>query len=393
MTSTSAHLHSTRGRAAAMAIAIAVLATACAGAPPKRDVFWPDPPEKTRIKLVRSIRGEGDLKTGFWFRLSRMLFASNSKAVAYPTGIAIDPSERFLYVAGPARVVRIDLLEGHVVDAVKRMPRGAYGLAVDGEGLIYVGDHRGNEIWIYDPNGNPVAKLGQGVLEHPTGLAIDRRAQILYAISGIEQGSNRHVIEAFSLKGEHLRTIGARGVGPGEFNYPVNIAVGAEGRIHVTDMLNFRVQTFERDGQPYGVFGEAGVGAPAQFQKLKGIAVDSFGNIHVSDSLTGNVQVFNSRFHPLIAYGGPIVPMVVPTAIAIDSKNRIYVADYGGHAVHELELVNTTAAECLPQDDKEKAKPAVRAAAQGEKGTDTSPAATDVGAKPATGSQPATRSP
>src|SRR6266540_4272508 len=134
MTSTSAHLHSTRGRAAAMAIAIAVLATACAGAPPKRDVFWPDPPEKTRIKLVRTIRSERDLKTGFWFRLSRVLFESNSKQVTFPTGIAIDPSDRFVYVAGPSRVVRIDMQEGNVQDAVKRLPRAPYGLAVDGEG-------------------------------------------------------------------------------------------------------------------------------------------------------------------------------------------------------------------------------------------------------------------
>ncbi len=384
------HRRTQRGCAArGAALAAAALAMACAGAPKKPDLFWPDPPEKTRIKLVRTIQGEADLRTSFWNRLVRALFDTSSSMVTYPTGMAIDPSERFLYVTGPTRVVRIDLQEGRVRDAVSRKPRAPYGVAVDAEGRLYVSDHAGNEVSVYDPGGQLVAKIGRGMLQQPTGIAIDRRAQILYVVSGAGRESKRHVIEAFSLKGDHLRTIGTRGSNPGEFNFPVNIAVGAEGRIFVTDMLNFRVQALEREGQPYGMFGQAGVGAPAHFQKLKGIALDSFGNIHVSDSHSGNVQVFNARFQPLIAYGGAAVPMVVPTAVAIDSKNNIFVADYGNHAVHQFALVGTTAEDCLPkQGEKAKAPPAPAATGDAGPAQPAPPASGDASrAQPAGGGQ------
>jgi hypothetical protein len=73
------------------------------------------------------------------------------------------------------------------------------------------------------------------------------------------------------------------------------------------------------------------------------------------DSEQGYVQLFNAKFQSLMAFGGRAkLPgyMLVPTAIVIDSKNSIFVADYAAGTVNEYRLINTTAAdsEAAPGD-------------------------------------------
>ncbi|MDH3769263.1 MAG: hypothetical protein OES99_12545, partial [Gammaproteobacteria bacterium] len=61
-----------------------------------------------------------------------------------------------------------------------------------------------------------------------------------------------------------------------------------------------------------------------------------------------NVQIFNQNGDVLLFFGGrgPIPGMLRnPTAIAIDGRNHIYVADFVNHRVNEYRLVNTTAAD------------------------------------------------
>jgi DNA-binding beta-propeller fold protein YncE len=84
------------------------------------------------------------------------------------------------------------------------------------------------------------------------------------------------------------------------------------------------------------------------FDKPKGVAVDSFGNVYVVDSGWSNVQIFNRKAQVLLFFGGrgPIPGMMKnPTAIAIDRKDNIYVADYLNHRVEQYRLVNTVAAD------------------------------------------------
>ncbi len=112
----------------------------------------------------------------------------------------------------------------------------------------------------------------------------------------------------------------------------------------VSDMLNFRVQEFDPEGNLVSFFGGPGQ-APGSFDKAKGLAFDAFGNIYVVDSQLAIVQIFNSRHQVLMGFGGRLEKlgyMLLPTAIAIDSKNTIYVADFAGRCISEYQLVNTT---------------------------------------------------
>ena len=120
-----------------------------------------------------------------------------------------------------------------------------------------------------------------------------------------------------------------RGIEPGEFRYPSFIAVGPNGTLYVTDVLNSRVQAFDRDGRFVRQFGELGNG-PGTFARPKGVAVDSEGHVYVVDAAFSNVQIFDQQGRLLLAFGQMgrgEGDLDLPLGLFIDRSDRIYVAD------------------------------------------------------------------
>jgi DNA-binding beta-propeller fold protein YncE len=337
----------TASRRAAAALALAFLASACATAKPP-DVFFPPPPDKPRIKWVRSLQTEDDLGQGTWRKIWQALVPhDSSNALVAPTGLALSPDEKTLYAAVPhrARVVAIDLAKRtfSALGVSGRNPLARpIGVAVDATGAIYVSDKDGSSIFVYAPDGSLLRKFGREWLSEPTGIAVDRKGQVLYVVNDASTNEGRHSIEVFSLAGKHLRTMGGhRAADPGFFSFPRSLAVTRTGELHVVDMLNFRVQVFDPRGSLVRFYGAVGSGFPGQFDKIHSVAFDSFDNVYVADAVQG-VHILNADAKPLMLFGPPV--MRAPSAVVIDSKNTIYVADLL-HAVHEFQLVNTKAAD------------------------------------------------
>lgn len=365
---------------AVLLLALGFLASACATAKPAPDLRWPLPPDPARVKFVRAFREDDDLKPSTFSRMMRTLFAAPGAAqIDQPSGLALSPDDRFLYVVSPSAtpIIAVDLLEGKVRSfgtSAEARPGSAYGVAVDGEGRIYVTDSARNAVRVYSKEGRQLQRIEER-MQRPTGIAIDRRRKLLYVVSGVSRESTDHRVEVFSLEGKHLRTIGTRGSEGGQFNFPTNVGVTRDGLLYVVDMLNFRIQIFDPEGNLQGMFGSPGNG-PGLFDKAKGIAFDSFDNVYVSDSQLGLVQMFNSKNQVLMAFGGKLAKvgyMLVPTSLAITSKNTIFVADYAAKTVSEYQLIDTTA------EDSFKALAAPPAAsdkaAQAPASSDATPAA------------------
>jgi len=334
---------------------LAVVASGCAARQKAGEVAWPLPPDKPRVKYVRSISVERDLDPSIWRRAGRSLVTTEeSDAILQPTGIALSADEQRLYVACVSRnrVIEVDLTNRtmhRVAEPEGYRPKTPFAVAIDADDTLYVSDSSEGLVWTYDRDGKFVRQIGKRILERPTGIAVDRRRQLLYVVDGARKGSQNHKVEVFSLAGDHVRTIGKRGSGPGELNFPDYVAVAPDGNVYVSDMLNFRVQVFDPEGTLVTMFGSVGQG-PGEFDKLKGIAFDGFGNVHAVDGQTGIVQIFNSRHQVLMAYGGRanrIEFTILPTAIAIDSRNNIYVADWGGSRVNQYVLFDTTAEDSV----------------------------------------------
>ena len=69
--------------------------------------------------------------------------------------------------------------------------------------------------------------------------------------------------------GAELRRIGERGASPGTFNFPTNLALDRDGRLHVADSLNFRIQVFDAALQPLRQVGSQG-DRPGYFSPAEG---------------------------------------------------------------------------------------------------------------------------
>jgi DNA-binding beta-propeller fold protein YncE len=230
------------------------------------------------------------------------------------------------------RVVVFDLAKKRSyligIDADKGRVKAPVGIAASSDGRLFVGDAGAARIFVYDTNnqGSYLTAIGQkGELETPSGLALDEKRRRLYVVD-----SKRHHVAIFSLADyRRLGTIGKRGVGPGEFNFPTNAAVDAQGNLYVVDTGNFRVQVFDPEERHVRTFGKAGDSA-GSFARPKGIALDAEGHIYVVDAAFQNFQILDQEGRPLIAIGkGGRDPgsFLLPAGMTIDSEDRIYVVD------------------------------------------------------------------
>jgi hypothetical protein len=165
-------------------------------------------------------------------------------------------------------------------------------------------------------------------LKQPTGIAFSPVSKETWVVE-----TAAHRIAVLDEQGNRLRTIGKRGTGEGEFNFPTHLCIDASGNAYVVDAMNFRIQIFDNKGKFLSAFGEAG-DVSGYFARPKGIALDSWGNIYIADALFHGVQVFNRSGELLYRFGvqgQEKGEFWMPNGIYIDRNNYIYVADtYNG---------------------------------------------------------------
>ena len=250
---------------------------------------WPLPPEQPRVRYLTTYKGLDDFKTkktGKWksLLLGEDDAGASSDAMVKPYGIAVSTSGR-VYVTDTAsrHVFAFDPDEKTVTfigDVGAGRLAKPIGVAVDEEGKVFVADATLKRVLGYGQDGSFVIAIGHdGELQTPAGMAVDRTRKLLYVAD-----SSKHQILCYStVDGASVRTMGKRGVGPGEFNFPTNLFTDAEGRLYVADTMNFRIQIFDAEGQFVRMFGTQG-DTPGTFNRPKGVALDSLGNLYVADT-------------------------------------------------------------------------------------------------------------
>lgn len=185
--------------------------------------------------------------------------------------------------------------------ALTDRPRNPALVATTPQGDLLVGDSAGAAVYRYAPDGalrmRYVARAGEPPLR-PGGLAVV--GDTLWV-----SNTAAHRIEVFSLSGgEHQRSIGRRGNGPGEFGFPLGIAVTPRGEVLVVDMLGCRVQVLDASGRWLRDLGGPGDQA-GRFAQPKDVAVGPDGVIFVSDSASQRVTAFDAGGGVLGVFGGP----------------------------------------------------------------------------------------
>lgn len=122
-----------------------------------------------------------------------------------------------------------------------------WGVCVDKDANIIVGDRRNNRIQVFYPDGQfkfafGTKGSGDGQLELPAGVTTDRQNRIIVA------DKDNHRIQVFSASGRFILKFGGYGRDLGEFQYPWDVAVNSAGNILATDTRNHRIQMFTSVG-------------------------------------------------------------------------------------------------------------------------------------------------
>lgn len=197
------------------------------------------------------------------------------------------------------------------------------GIAMGAGGQVLVADAELGQVFRLDRDGKPLGSFGQGVLTRPTGLARDAQRGRVYV-----SDTHAHDVKVFDDDGRLLETIGHRGEGEGELNFPTHLAFAAD-KLYVTDGMNARVQIYDAQGKLSGSLGKRGLFV-GNFTRPKGVTVDASGNIYVVESFYDNLLVFNSEGSFLMPIGGTgkeIGQFYLPAGVWSDPRGRIYVAD------------------------------------------------------------------
>lgn len=325
------------------ALAVLALVAGCAvappPAPPAKVLVFPSAPDPARFAYERTIYGSADVVVDDGSNdLRRMVTGENrtSEGLSKPYAVAVhkgrvyvsDSAERYIKVFDfPAgRYSRIGEEEpGRIIKPL--------GIDVDGSGRLYVADATARDVKIFGADGRFQKAIGGPKwFDRLSSVTVDRAGTRIFVVDIGGVSSQNHRIRVFdAASGAHLRDIGKRGAGPGEFNLPRDVAIGKDGRLYVVDGGNFRVQVFSADGQYLKSFGAVGK-QYGQFARPKEIATDSEGNLYVVDSAFGNFQIFTPEGELLLFIGernerdGPAKYML-PSGIYVDEDGRIYMVD------------------------------------------------------------------
>lgn len=304
-----------------------------------RAAVWPAPPDPPRFAFEALLRSRADIRgSNNQESLRRLLTSDTSdQGPAFEKVSAVAAAQGRIYAADSVkrRIVVFDAPRQKVFVFGLRNPgelQKPLALALDDAGNVYVADAGRRRILVYDPLGLHLKTLGDTEdLGRPTGVAVSGDGSRIYVVDRADNDSERHRIVILDSIGRKIGEFGRRGSGPGEFNIPVQAAVGPDGRVYVLDAGNFRIQIFAPDGQFLHAFGRNGT-AVGSFARPRGLALDRNGHVYVSDAFFGNFQIFDPSGELLLAVG-QLSPQDAPghygliSGLAVDETGRVYVAD------------------------------------------------------------------
>lgn len=247
-------------------------------------------------------------------QLTRSLggFGSELGQLYEPRGVAAD-AQGNLFVADTwnARIVKY----GPDGRPVASWGSGDQDLADGRRATITDGDLARNEA-------NPLGFFG------PRGVAVDGQGNVYIADTG-----NKRIVVTDG-EGTFLYQFGSAGAEPGQFNEPTGVAVDGQGNVFVADTWNGRVQVFAPDGTgrvgsiPIVVWDVSGWSANTYDDPSIAASPDS--TVYVSVPSRNQVVAFNLRGDVLLRWGGQgsdLASLSSPSGIAVGPDEAVWVVD------------------------------------------------------------------
>lgn len=233
------------------------------------------------------------------------------------------------------------LANSHLFRAVEIIGRRGAGagefnkprsLALDRSDNLYVVDMTGR-VQKFSPDGRFLLswQMPQTDLGKAKGMGRDAQGNIIV----VEPHYQR--VNHFSPDGKLVAQWGKSGTNAGELTLPRSVAVNSRGEIFVSEYTRVdRVQVFSgATKEPLAVLGQPGAGA-GEFNRAEGLAIDSADRLYVADSCNHRIQIFGPDGKWLRSYGQPgnkIGQMSYPYDIRIDAAGNQYVCEFGNSRI------------------------------------------------------------
>ena len=213
-------------------------------------------------------------------------------------GLAIDDDDRLFVSDGKLHHVLIFNPKHELDSQITEGLVDPVGIALDTTNrFLYVVDTQQDQVIVYDADTlKLLRRIGTGGKNHfltspgdfgaPQCVALDQDGNV-YVTDTL---NNR--VEIFDADGNFVSLFGKHGDGPGTFARPKGIAVDSDGHIWVADEMEDRLQVFNRDGQLLTYVGLGHGDLPGQFKALVGVAVDKQGRVFTTEQYPGRLQMF-----------------------------------------------------------------------------------------------------
>lgn len=312
-------------------------------------LVFPNPPDKPRVKWVRSIRNMDDLKgrkPNVFERFMSFLAGGEVTQNFFVGAYGVHRLGGKLYASDTAamRLTVLDLDKAKISfvgETGEDQLKSPVGVTVDQDGTMYITDTGDHSVKSYSADGKFLWKADDlgvlgGKLNRPAGISETPDGNLMIADNG-----NRRIV-TLTKKGKFVNQlcVHARNDHFALAN-PNNLWVDKDGSFVVSDPLAGRVHIFTSTGGVIGGFGEPG-DSPGYLARPRGVAVDSDGNIHVVDAVFSRVQIFNRKGELLLWYatpGGGRAQLALPAGIFIDKDDMIYVADAKNQRIQVFQYI------------------------------------------------------
>ena len=154
-------------------------------------------------------------------------------------------------------------------------------------------------------------RIGVGILKTPYDVTV-HNGDVFVA------DFDNHRVAVFSEDGKLSHTIGSKGIGPGQFDYPVCVAISPDGELYVSDCSNHRIQVFTTQGAYIREFGNGLLWYPFK------LLFTGDKHVLIADQSNQRIAAFNQ--------GGELVKSFActgsPRGLAVGKSEDLLVACY-----------------------------------------------------------------
>jgi len=190
------------------------------------------------------------------------------------------------------------------------------GLAVDGQGNVYIADSLNNAIKEWNASTGQVNALVSSGLDSPAGVAVDGYGNVYIA------DTTNNAIKEWNAGTGQVSTLVTWGL-----SSPVGLAVDGQGNVYFSDTGHGDLDEW------FAASGTVTTLISSGFKDPRGIAVDAFANVYIADSTNRDLKEWNAvskQITYLISSG-----LNTPYAVAADGDGNVYVTDAVNNTVKE----------------------------------------------------------